>query len=229
MTGGGELRTEGLGRRFGGLVAVEDVSVIFAAGEVSCVIGPNGAGKSTLLNMICGAITPSSGRILFDGKPIEGLSRHAIARAGIARKFQVPSIFGSLTVAENLALAGEGDTQDVMTRTGLYAERDTRADVLAHGQKQWLEIGMGLIRQPRLLLLDEPTAGLSPEETRAVADLLLSLRGICTVVVIDHDMHFVRALSARTVVMHQGRLVAEGDFATIERDPMVRDIYLGRA
>ena len=229
MTGGGELRTEGLGRRFGGLVAVEDVSVAFAAGDVSCVIGPNGAGKSTLLNMICGAIAPSSGRILFDGKPIGGLSRHAIARAGIARKFQVPSVFGSLTVAENLAVAGGGATEEVMARTGLSADRDTPADVLAHGKKQWLEIAMGLIRNPRLLLLDEPTAGLSPEETQAVADLLLSLRGTCTVVVIDHDMHFVRALSARTVVMHQGRLVAEGDFATIERDPMVRDIYLGRA
>lgn len=229
MMCGGELRAEGLGRRFGGLVAVEGVSVTFAAGDVSCVIGPNGAGKSTLLNMICGALAPSSGRILFDGKPIDGLSRHAIARAGIARKFQVPSVFGSLTVAENLAVACGGDTEGVMALTGLSADHDTRADVLAHGKKQWLEIAMGLIRKPRLLLLDEPTAGLSSEETQAVADLLLSLRGTCTVVVIDHDMHFVRALSARTVVMHQGRLVAEGDFATIERDPMVRDIYLGRA
>ncbi len=226
---GGELRTESLGRRFGGLVAVEDVSVTFAPGEVSCVIGPNGAGKSTLLNMICGAIAPSTGRILFDGKPIQGASRHAIARAGIARKFQVPSVFGSLTVAENLTVAGGDDIGAVMARTGLTAERDVRADVLAHGKKQWLEIAMGLVRKPRLLLLDEPTAGLSPEETQAVAEVLLSLRGSCTVVVIDHDMHFVRALSTRTVVMHQGRLVADGAFADIERDAMVRDIYLGRA
>lgn len=141
----------------------------------------------------------------------------------------MPSIFGSLTVAENLAVAGGTGPEELMTRIGLAAEHDTRADALPHGKKQWLEIAMGLIRNPRLLLLDEPTAGLSPEETLAVAKLALSLRGTCTVVVIDHDMHFVRALASRTVVMHQGRLVADGDFATIERDPMVRDIYLGRA
>jgi ABC-type uncharacterized transport system ATPase subunit len=224
----GVLTTSGLTRQFGGLTAVEDVSVVFPAGEVACVIGPNGAGKSTFLNMICGAIAPSRGTISFDGRSIQGLSRHAIARAGIARKFQVPSFFRSLTVAENLAVAGQGDLDSVLAQIGLQAERDTQAAVLAHGQTQWLEIGMALIRQPKLLLLDEPTAGLSPEETQAVARLILSLRGQTTVVVIDHDMHFVRALSARTVVMHQGRLVAEGTFAHIERDPMVRDIYLGR-
>lgn len=229
MTGGAELRTENLNRRFGGLVAVDNVSVTFAAGEVACVIGPNGAGKSTLLNMVCGAIAPGSGSILLDGRSLVGLSRHAIARAGVARKFQVPSIFGSLTVAENLAVAGGTDPAGWMARTGLSGEHDVRADALAHGKKQWLEIAMGLIREPRLLLLDEPTAGLSPEETQAVANLVLTLRGSCTVVVIDHDMNFVRALAARTVVMHQGRLVADGDFAAIERDPMVRDIYLGRA
>lgn len=229
MTGGAELRTDHLSRRFGGLVAVDNISVTFAAGDVACVIGPNGAGKSTLLNMICGAIAPSSGGILLDGRSLAGLSRHAIARAGVARKFQIPSVFGSLTVAENLAVAGDAAPREWLTRTGLLAERDTRADALAHGKKQWLEIAMGLIRKPRLLLLDEPTAGLSPEETRAVAELVLTLRGNCTVVVIDHDMHFVRALAARTVVMHQGKLVADGDFAAIERDPVVRDIYLGRA
>ncbi len=225
----GTLTTTGLTRTFGGLTAVEDVSVTFPAGEAACVIGPNGAGKSTFLNMICGAIKPSNGTISFDGRPIHGLSRHAIARAGIARKFQVPSFFRSLTVAENLAVAGQGDLQAVLEQTGLQGERDTPAQVLAHGQTQWLEIGMALIRRPKLLLLDEPTAGLSPEETQAVARLVLSLKGRTTVIVIDHDMHFVRALAARTVVMHQGRLVAEGAFAEIERNPMVRDIYLGRA
>jgi len=225
----GALQTTGLTRRFGGLTAVEDVTLTFPAGETTCVIGPNGAGKSTLLNMICGAIPPSAGSITFDGRRIHGLSRHAIARLGISRKFQVPSFFRSLTVAENLSVAGQGDLEAVLDRIGLTDERDTQAAVLAHGQTQWLEIGMALIRRPRLLLLDEPTAGLSPEETQAVARLILSLKGQTTAIVIDHDMHFVRALSARTVVMHQGRLVAEGDFARIERDPMVRDIYLGRA
>lgn len=225
----GELTTTGLTRRFGGLTAVEDVSLVFPAGEATCVIGPNGAGKSTLLNMICGAIPPSAGSISFDGKRVHGLSRHAIARMGIARKFQVPSVFRSMTVAENLTVAGNGDVDLVLDQIGLSAERDTLAAVLAHGQTQWLEIGMALIRRPRLLLLDEPTAGLSPEETMAVARLILSLKGQTTVIVIDHDMHFVRALAARTVVMHQGRLVAEAPFADIERDPMVRDIYLGRA
>ena len=225
----GTLTTSGLTRHFGGLTAVEGVTVTFPAGEAVCVIGPNGAGKSTFLNMICGALAPSAGTITFDGRKIGGLSRHAIARAGIARKFQVPSYFRSLTVAENLTVAGQGDLDAVLVQTGLQAWRDTLAATLAHGQTQWLEIGMALIRSPKLLLLDEPTAGLSPEETQAVARLILSLQGKTTVIVIDHDMHFIRALATRTVVMHQGRLVAEGAFAEIERDPMVRDIYLGRA
>ena len=230
------LSTSDLCRIFGGITAVAGVSLTVHAGEIHCIIGPNGAGKSTLLNMLCGTLAPTSGSIRFESRDLIGLPVFAFARAGITRKFQVPSVFETMTVSENLEIAlprrrlAEGPARiaamlDLLSLTPLA---DAKAATLAHGQKQWLEIGMTLIAEPRLLLLDEPTAGMTPEETQRTARLLLSLRGAITMIAIEHDMSFVRALDCHTMVMHQGRVIAEGEFAAIERNETVRDIYLGR-
>ena len=232
------LETCDLSRRFGGVVAVDHVSIRFGAGELHCIIGPNGAGKSTLLNMLCGTLRPSSGSIRYLGQELVGMPAHRFARRGIARKFQVPSIFATLSTWDNLgvAAAGSGDDQRrsddaiaaMLARLGLSELVDQPAGQLAHGQKQWLEIGMALVTNPKVLLLDEPTAGMTAEETNNTAKLLLDLRGRVSIVAIEHDMSFVRALSCHTIVMHQGRLIASGEFTEIERDDRVRDIYLGR-
>ena len=231
------LAARDLHRRFGGITAVQGISLEIRAGELHCIIGPNGAGKSTLLNMLCGTLVPSSGSIRFGDREVVGLPVHRFARIGIARKFQVPSVFESMTVRDNLAVAlphgrahGDGLARigAVLDLLGLAPLAERRAGALAHGQKQWLEIGMSLMPEPRLLLLDDPTAGMSAEETQRTAELLLSLAGSLTIIAIEHDMRFVRTLNCRTMVMHQGRLIAEGDFAAIERDETVRDVYLGR-
>jgi urea ABC transporter ATP-binding protein UrtD len=232
------LETRRLSRRFGGVVAVEDVNLEIHAGEIHCIIGPNGAGKSTLLNMLCGILRPSSGSIRYLDQDLVGLPIHRFAHRGIARKFQVPSIFATLSAWDNLAVASFhkvqtdwGPNQAIETmleRLGLVDHKDKLAGELAHGQKQWLEIGMALMTEPKLLLLDEPTAGMTAEETQKTAKLLLTLRGQLSMVAIEHDMSFVRALNCHTIVMHQGRLIAGGEFQTIERNETVRDIYLGR-
>ncbi len=231
------LSTHGLGRRFGGVVAVESVDLEIRTGALHCVIGPNGAGKTTLLNMLCGTLRPSAGNIKYLGHELVGMPVHHFARIGISRKFQVPSVFGTLSVWDNLAVArarnGTGPEADgaiatMLERLALAGEQDKPAAELAHGQKQWLEIGMALMTEPKLLLLDEPTAGMTADETRKTARLLLSLRGSLTIVAIEHDMSFVRALNCHTIVMHQGRLIASGAFSEIESNDTVRDIYLGR-
>jgi ABC-type uncharacterized transport system ATPase subunit len=165
-----------------------------------------------------------------------GVSPHRFARLGIARKFQVPAVFESMTVGDNLMVAardldpGTAATraEELMESLSLTVEADRLAGELAHGQKQWLEIGMGLMSAPKLLLLDEPTAGMSREETHKTADLLLGLKGRTAIIAIEHDMRFVRQLACRTMVLHQGRLIAEGPFAEIEANDLVRDVYLGR-
>lgn len=231
------LQTVKLTRRFGGLTAVSDVSLELGRGEIHCIIGPNGAGKSTLLNMVCGTIAPTSGRVLFQTHDLVGRSKHAIARLGIARKFQVPSVFQSLTVHENLEVARNGllyrDEEDQeLERTldliDLTAKAKVEAGSLSHGQKQWLEIGMALMLRPKLLLLDEPTAGMTVDETIKTARLLLSLKGQLTILAIEHDMRFVRELGSHTTVMHQGCVIAAGAFGDIEANDTVRDVYLGR-
>ncbi len=231
------LSTRGLSRRFGGVIAVADVNLDIHAGELHCIIGPNGAGKSTLLNLFCGTLRPSSGSIRYLGSELVGMPVHQFARIGIARKFQVPSVFATLSVWDNLAVARSRDgivpeldraIEAMLERLGLAHQRDKLAGELAHGQKQGLEIGMALMTEPRLVLLDEPTAGMTPDETQKTAEFLLALRGRLTIVAIEHDMRFVRALNCHTIVMHQGRLIAAGDFHRIEANETVRDIYLGR-
>lgn len=232
----GLLQANDLAMSFGGVAAVRGVSLRVDTGDLRCIIGPNGAGKSTVFNMLAGSIRPTSGDILFQGRSVVGRAIQEFARLGIARKFQVPSLFGSLTVRENLDVAMQRGPQgrergERIDRTlemlELVDRQAMRAGDLAHGQKQWLEIGMALMTQPRLLLLDEPTAGMGPEETQRTARLLLGLKGQ-TIIVIEHDMNFVRALACPTLVMHQGKIIAEGSFDEIEHSELVRDVYLGR-
>jgi len=231
------LEVRGLERHFGGVAAVGGVDFSVAAGELRSIIGPNGAGKSTFFNMLCGTLRPSAGRIAFKGRNVVGLPGHHFARLGIARKFQVPSVFESLSVRDNLAVAilpvslpdrAAPGIEEVLEMMGLAAIAGRPAGELAHGQKQWLEIGMALMSAPKLLLLDEPTAGMTPEETRKTARLLLDLKGRTAIVAIEHDMQFIRDLAAPTTVLHQGRVIADGPFEAIERDETIRDIYLGR-
>lgn len=227
------LTLKNVSRNFGAFSAVSNVSEEFGPDDLHCIIGPNGAGKSTLLNMICGTLSVSEGEILYGQQAIHGLSGDKIARLGIARKFQVPTVFPSLTVQENLEVSGPARMdwdlyERVLTTINLQDDQQKKGSDLSHGKKQWLEIGMALMMQPKVLLLDEPTAGLSAHETRATAHFLRGLRGQVTVVVIEHDMAFVREIDARTIVLHCGEVIASGPFTHIEQSDVVRDVYLGR-
>jgi ABC-type uncharacterized transport system ATPase subunit len=227
------LKLDHVHKRFGSFAANTDICEIFEPGELICIIGPNGAGKSTLLNMICGTLPLSEGSILFGDERIDGRTPEQIAKLGIARKFQVPSVFESLCVTDNLRLAapaGTGDLQlaALLAKVHLSDDGDVLAADLPHGKKQWLEIGMALAMNPKVLMLDEPTAGLSVDETRDTARFLKQLQGEVTVIVIEHDMAFVRELGARTIVLHFGEVIASGPFEVIEHNETVRDVYLGR-
>ena len=232
------LETRQLNKRFGGVVAVDDVSISIKPLEVKCIIGANGAGKSTLFNILCGALAADSGSVNFEGRSLAGMKLHEFSRAGIARKFQVPSVFESLSVQQNLETSIHGAISKadlaarvdaMLNKVDLVGMRNQFAGNLAHGQKQWLEIGMALMSDPKLLLLDEPTAGMTLDETQRTVDLVHGLARHAAVVAIEHDMSFVRALGCHTYVMHQGAIIVEGDFVDIERNDLVRDVYLGRA
>lgn len=227
------LSAENIIVRFGGLVAVAGVSLTMEPREICCIVGPNGAGKSTFFNVLTGTVAPTEGRILIGEENFTGRPIHAFARRGVARKFQVPSIFPSLSVADNLRVAQRGRAderviRDILAQLGLGLKAGQPAGTLAHGQKQWLEIGMALATSPQLLLLDEPTAGMGPEETQHTVRLIREIAARSAVAVIEHDMEFVRALAVRTLVLHQGRVIAEGSFDTVAADEHVRDVYLGR-
>jgi ABC-type uncharacterized transport system ATPase subunit len=228
------LQAENVGIRFGGLQALEALNLTVRDKELCCIIGPNGAGKSTFLNVLTGTLRPTSGSVRFLGHDIAGLPLHRIARLGIARKFQIPSVFPSLSVEDNLKVARWGAPSparpvgELLELVALVNRATTLAGELAHGQKQWLEIGMALAIKPRLLLLDEPTAGMTPQETLATAQMLLRLKGEFSIVAVEHDIRFVRALNCETLVLHQGRRLRSGPFHDIETDEMVRDVYLGR-
>jgi ABC-type uncharacterized transport system ATPase subunit len=228
------LQAENVGIRFGGLQALEALNLTVRDKELCCIIGPNGAGKSTFLNVLTGTLRPTSGSVRFLGHDIAGLPLHRIARLGIARKFQIPSVFPNLSVEDNLKVARWGapspvrPVSELLELVALTNRAATLAGELAHGQKQWLEIGMALAIEPRLLLLDEPTAGMTPQETLATAEMLLRLKGEFSIVAVEHDIRFVRALNCETLVLHQGRRLRSGPFHDIETDEMVRDVYLGR-
>jgi urea transport system ATP-binding protein len=232
---------------FDGFKALNKLSLSIDDGELRAIIGPNGAGKTTMMDVITGKTRPDSGKA-FLGQTLDltRMSEPEIARAGIGRKFQKPSVFEQASPQENLWLAcagrkgwldalrqriapGQSDRIDEILETvGLAAERDRPAGSLSHGQKQWLEIGMLLIQDPRLLLLDEPVAGLSDEETERTAELLKRLAGSRSVVVVEHDMHFVDQLDCPVTVLHQGQVIAEGDLASVQAEQRVIEVYLGR-
>jgi len=235
------LRTEGLTKHFRGLVAAEDLSVTLAKGEVRCVIGPNGAGKTTFISMISGHVEPTAGRIWFKDRDITGLSIARRAQIGIGRKFQTPSVFEGLSAQQNLELAvlrraksraERARAIDAILETIRLAEqRDTPAQFLSHGQRQWLEIGLLLANEVELLLLDEPTAGMTAEETAATGQLVhhLAADRSLSVIIIEHDINFIRELKAPITVLHLGRLLREGTFDEIADDAQVRQVYLGTA
>lgn len=240
------LYIEGLSVSFDGFKALNNLSLYINDGELRCLIGANGAGKTTLMDVITGKTRCDSGQVYF-GQTVD-LLRHdeaAIARLGIGRKFQKPTVFEALSVAENLELSlktGKGvwftlltrlDSEQrdridaVLTTIGLAELRNRLAGVLSHGQKQWLEIGMLLVSDPRLMLIDEPVAGMTAQETEKTAELLTSLAGERTVVVVEHDMEFVRSIARTVTVLHQGSVLAEGSMDQIQNNPDVVEVYLG--
>ena len=241
------LYVEGVSVSFDGFKALNDLTFTLDAGELRCVIGPNGAGKTTMMDVITGKTRPDSGR-LFLGQTIDltQLTEYEIARIGIGRKFQKPTVFENHTVTENLELAMKADksvwatlfnrlsaaqreqVQEMLARIDLRARADTLAGLLSHGQKQWLEIGMLLMQDPQILLLDEPVAGMTDEETARTAELLQSLAGRHTVVVVEHDMGFVSSIARTVTVLHEGRVLAEGSMDKIQNDERVIEVYLGR-
>lgn len=235
---GALLRTEGLTKRFGGLTAVDGVDLQIERGEIRCLIGPNGAGKSTLLKLLVGQLTPSEGSIFYDGRDITGLSQHERARTGLSMKFQVPAVYGDLSVRQNvhIPLQREVDRRriddaidETLDEFGLLDAAETHAADLSHGQQQWLEIAMAAALDPDLLLLDEPAAGMSVRETEQTAEYIhqLNEERDMTLLVIEHDIDFVRAIAQSVTVLHQGEVFAEGPIEQIENDPAVRRIYLG--
>jgi urea transport system ATP-binding protein len=240
------LYLEDLTVSFDGFKALNELSLFVDPGELLCIIGPNGAGKTTMMDVITGKTRPDSGTAWFGREhDLLRLSEPQIVGIGIGRKFQKPTVFEQLTVFENLELALAGKRSfltalraritppqkeridQVLEITGLTEQRESPGRILAHGQKQWLEIGMLLMQNPELLLVDEPVAGMTPQEIERTAQLLLSLAGEHSVVVVEHDMHFVRSIARRVIVLHEGHVIAEGDMEKVQNDPRVIEVYLG--
>ena len=245
----GLLAAESLSRAFGALSALNRVSFEVASRERRAIIGPNGAGKTTLFNMITGQLAPTGGRILLEGRPIQGLSPHAVARRGVSRSFQRNNLFPKLAVLENLRLAAaarapgtwsllgriEGQpgprarAREVADIVGLTERLAVPAGLLSYGEQRQLEVGVALATSPRLLLLDEPTAGMSPEETQRMTRMLEALPRDVTLLIIEHDMDVVGSLADRVTVLHYGEVLTEGTFAEVKADPRVYEVYLGSA
>ena len=241
------LRADGLGMRFGGFTALKGVSVTFPAGELTAIIGPNGAGKSTFFNILSGAFAPSEGRIFFRGRDITGTPQHRFARLGIAKSFQITNVFPQLTTLENVRFAIQCMSQrfnvwaprhryaemseraaGLLEMVGLDRHRDRLAMNLAHGEQRALEIALALACDPMVLLLDEPTAGMSPEETTAMMDLITRLAAERTVILVEHKMKLVMGISSRLIVLHHGELLAEGTPEEVRANDEVRRVYLGQ-
>jgi urea transport system ATP-binding protein len=241
------LTVEGVNKTFSGFKAISDLNFYMDAGELRTIIGPNGAGKTTLLDLITGRSKPDSGRIEFEkDTDLTRLNEYQINRLGIGRKFQTPSVYTNHTVFDNILLSLQGSRgvfaalfarttseqrdriQDILTTVGLADKADVVAGYLAHGQKQWLEIGMLLAQDPKLLLVDEPAAGMTDEETHKTGELLLSLAGKHSIIVIEHDITFVRQIARTVTVLHQGSILCEGNVDQVQNDERVIEVYLGR-
>ena len=239
------LTIDGLGVSFSGFKAVNGVSIVVEEGELRVLLGANGAGKTTLMDLISGKTRSTEGSVHLYDTEITNWEEPAIARAGVGRKFQIPSVFRELTVRRNLEVAScrnpgvlanlrfgltrdaKRRLDDVLELTGLGEQADSVAGTLSHGETQWLELGLLVMQDPKVLLLDEPTAGMTAAETRRTASIIKGLRGSHTLVVVEHDMAFVREIAERITVMHLGQVLAEGPIAAIEADERVRAAYLG--
>ena len=239
------LEARDLVKRFGGLVAIDHVSLEIGAGEIRCIIGPNGAGKTTLFNVLTGDIKPDEGQVLLQGRRIDRLPPHRIVRLGVVRKFQVPSVFPEMTVLDNMRVAANG-TRALPTLLRTQRQREAsirqamhelsledRADIVAahlpHGAVQRLEVAMVLVNEPSVLLLDEPTAGMTFDETRQTAELLRRIaesRNL-TMVIVEHDIDFIKMMGDRITVVYKGKILIEGPHSEIEKSEEVRSVYLG--
>jgi urea transport system ATP-binding protein len=241
------LTLEGVNKSFEGFKAISDLNFYLDEGELRVVIGPNGAGKSTMLDLITGRTRPDTGKIEFGRETdLTRLNEAQINRIGIGRKFQTPSVYIDHTVSENIWLSLEGRRNvwatlfsrltpaqrqridEILNLIGLTTKVDAKAGLLSHGQKQWLEIGMLLAQNPKVLLVDEPAAGMTDEETVKTGELLLSLAGKHSIVVIEHDMTFVRQIATKVTVLHQGHVLKEGTVDQVQQDEQVIEVYLGR-
>lgn len=240
------LEIENLTVSFDGFKALNHLNFSMDVGELRVIIGPNGAGKTTFLDVITGKVKPTEGRVLFKGRNLRAFSEHQIARMGVGRKFQTPRVYLNLTPRENLELScnrqknvlstlfrrsprAEMRTVSGLLETiGLSHKADIKADLLSHGEKQWLEIGMLVAQSPDLLLVDEPVAGLTDAETERTGELLLSLAESHSVVVIEHDMEFVRQIARQVTVLHEGSVLCEGTMDEVQSNPRVIEVYLGQ-
>jgi urea transport system ATP-binding protein len=245
------LKVDDVTVAFDGFKALDGLTFTMERGELRVVIGPNGAGKTTLLDVITGKVRPRSGRVLFQPNDrrqldITQFPEQQIANLGIGRKFQTPNIFKSLTVLENLRLAlkyprgvfaslaaafrqdGRDRVGDILHTIGLQAKAQREAGTLAHGEKQWLELGMLMAQDPELLLVDEPVAGMTPKESARTGELLLAMAKKHTLLVIDHDMTFVRQIASKVTVLHEGQLLCQGTVGEVQRNPKVIEVYLGK-
>ena len=243
---GRRLYLDGVSVVFDGFRALNNLALVVEPGEMRAVIGPNGAGKTTMMDVITGRTRPTSGIVTFGDMDLTRMDEAAIANLGIGRKFQKPTVFDALTVFENLELAlkaprgpipclrwllpdaGRARIDEVTNEIGLADRMHDRAGILSHGQKQWLEIGMMLMQDPDLMLVDEPVAGMTDAETEHTAKLLGRIAGRHSVVVVEHDLDFVRALNCRVTVLHEGTLLSEGSIDHVQNDPRVVEVYLGR-
>ena len=241
------LTLEGVNKSFDGFKAINDLNFYMDDGELRTIIGPNGAGKSTMMDIITGRTKPDTGKVEFGfSTDLTTMNEPEINRLGIGRKFQTPSVYIHHTVFENLLLSlkgsrnvfnalfsrttsGQRDRIDAVLKTiNLTTRKDDLAGSLSHGQKQWLEIGMLLAQEPKLLLVDEPAAGMTDEETHKTGELLLSLEGKHSIIVIEHDMTFVRQIARKVTVLHQGHVLCEGTVDDVQNDERVKEVYLGR-
>jgi urea transport system ATP-binding protein len=240
------LEIEDVTVSFDGFKAINNLNFDMEQGELRVIIGPNGAGKTTFLDVITGKVKPTQGQVRFKGKNTRSLSEHKIARMGVGRKFQTPRVYLNLTPRENLELASNPNknvfstlfkppsvvekqkVSDLLKTIGLMHKSEMKAEFLSHGEKQWLEIGMLIAQSPDLLLVDEPVAGLTDEETEKTGELLMSLAESHSIIVIEHDMEFVRQIARKVTVLHQGSVLCEGNFEEVQNDPRVIEVYLGQ-
>jgi len=240
------LEIENLTVSFDGFQALNQLNFSMDTGELRVIIGPNGAGKTTFLDVITGKVQPTTGQVLFKGRNTRRLSEHQIARLGIGRKFQTPRVYLNLTVRENLDLscnrnqnvfatlfkptsvAERNTVKNLLETIGLTGKAEMKAELLSHGEKQRLEIGMLVAQSPDLLLVDEPVAGLTDSETEQTGDLLLNLAESHSIIVIEHDMEFVRQIARQVTVLHQGAVLCEGTIEEVQNDPQVIEVYLGQ-